>query len=301
MAKIFGQLERAQLENRASDSAAAVAGLVWWNTTEGRAKLDDGTLVRALLRNDQKLVLGNSGTAGDNLRLNRGAAGVLQVLPGSDTTAEGTLATTLAALDAKLPTFAYASRPATGNAGRMIWVSDRTTVMVDTGSAWAAVGSGGAAGSLMWIEDANTALPALESNIRVYQFQSGAGQSLYALIKVPAGYIVGSPVKLKLNWVSPDSSGTALVRSEATLIRPGTDGLVGAGSAQVSTNSAATLGAGTANVLQAVELDLSSAAGAISSTAISPGDLIKVRVYRGTDTATSDLKVLIFGAEVTLA
>lgn len=300
MAKIYGQLERAQLENRTSDTAASVAGLIWWNSVEGKVKLDDGTLVRAMLRNDDKLILGNSSTASDNLKLHRGASSVLQVLRGDDTTVEGTLGTTLGAIDAKIPAFVYASRPSAGNAGRMIWVSDRSAVMVDSGTAWVPVGSGGGGGSLSWVEDAASPLASVENNAQIYLFQSGLGQKLYALIRVPSGYVAGSQIKLKLTFYSGDSSGTALIQATSTLIRPGTTAMTSTANQYTSTNAAVSLSVGSVDVPQALDLDLSSTAGVIN-IAVAAGDLIKVELTRGTDTSALDLKVPVYGAEVSFS
>lgn len=144
MAKIFGQLENAQLENKASDYSAGVAGRAWWNTTSTQVKVDDGSAIRAMLRNDGKLVVGNSGTAADNIRLHRGAAGVLQFLSAADSTAEGSLSAALNQLSARLENYTNAGKPSFGNAGRVIWVSDLGQLQVDTGSAWTALASGAA-------------------------------------------------------------------------------------------------------------------------------------------------------------
>jgi hypothetical protein len=136
MAKIYGQLEKAQLENTAASLSASIAGLVAWNTTAGKAEISDGTLVRALLRNDAKLVIGNSGTAADNIRLNRSAAGVLQVLPGGDATAEGATSTSLAQLDARIPSYTTGGAPSAGNAGRLILNTSLGAPQFDTSAAW---------------------------------------------------------------------------------------------------------------------------------------------------------------------
>ena len=48
MAKIYGQLERAQLENLASDPSAGTRGRVFWNNTLGRARVDNGSTIEDL-------------------------------------------------------------------------------------------------------------------------------------------------------------------------------------------------------------------------------------------------------------
>lgn len=142
MAKIYGQLEKAALENLSSAPAAAVIGRTWWNTTSGKQEIDDGTLVRAMLRNDGKAVLGNSGTAGDNIRLHRGGVGILQLVTGADVTAEGSMSTALAIFSAKHESFATGSLPAAGNTGRVVYDTTTTALKVDNGSAFVHIDSG---------------------------------------------------------------------------------------------------------------------------------------------------------------
>lgn len=85
----------------------------------------------------------------------------------------------------------------------------------------------------------------------------------------------------------------------ATLIRTGTDAVTSTTNQRTSTNSAVTLGAGTVDIPQAVDCDLTDSSGDINSVAVSGGDLIEVELTRGTDTGTSDLSVPAWGAEVT--
>lgn len=159
--------------------------------------------------------------------------------------------------------------------------------------------AGGGGGSLEWVEDVNAATPAIEFGNRIYEFESGLGQSVFALVKIPTSYTPGSPISLKLNFYSPDNSGTGLISTIATLIRTGTDAMSSTTNQRTSTNSAITLGAGTVDIPQAFVADLTDGSGQINSVAVSPGDYINVQLTRGTDTGTSDLKVPVYGAEVT--
>lgn len=167
------------------------------------------------------------------------------------------------------------------------------------GSSYLDAAGGGGGGSLEWVESTNAPTPSIDNNNQVYAFQSGLGQVLYALIKVPSSYAVGKPIKLKLDFYSPDSSGTALIQSVATLIRQGTDTMSSTANQRTSTNAAVTLGAGTVNIPQGLALDLSDTTGHINAVAVSPGDFIQVQLTRSTDTGASDLKVPVYGAEMT--
>lgn len=149
--RVNGALERAAFECLASNPAAAIPARVWFNTVDGKTYLDDGTLVRALLRNDGKALIGNSGTAAQNIRLHRGAASVLQLVAGSDVTAEGTLSTALAQFSARQENYTDGTKPAPGNAGRIAWVSDLNQFQGDTGSAWSPLGGGGSGGGINFV------------------------------------------------------------------------------------------------------------------------------------------------------
>jgi hypothetical protein len=134
--KVFGQIENAQLENKSSDYSSGVVGRIWWNDTSGQTKVDDGSNIRAILRNDLKAIIGNSGTANNNIRLHRGANGVLQFLFGGDATAEGSISASLNQISGRLENYTNAGKPAAGNAGRLAYISDLGHLLFDTGSDW---------------------------------------------------------------------------------------------------------------------------------------------------------------------
>ena len=109
MPKIYGEIQDACIENLSSDPSATTAGRIWRNTTSDLIKTDNGSNKRALLRNDGNLVVGNNGTANNNVRLHRGAASVLQFVQGGDSTAEGSLSTSLALISARMETYTDAA------------------------------------------------------------------------------------------------------------------------------------------------------------------------------------------------
>lgn len=139
--KVYGELEFADLHNLSADPSAGKVGRIYWQTTTGKVMLDDGTNIYAMLRNDGKIIIGNNGTAANNVRVHRGANAVVQFVVASDVTAEGTLSTTLAQTSAKIENYTDSLKPAAGNAGRIIWVSDQNTLKADNGVSWIAVGT----------------------------------------------------------------------------------------------------------------------------------------------------------------
>lgn len=167
-----------------------------------------------------------------------------------------------------------------------------------TGMKWAPA-SGGGGGSLQWVEYYDSPTPVVENGFQLYTFALGVPQALYAAIRVPSGYTAGQQIKLRTLFYSPDSSGTALMQTITTLIRTGTDAITSTTNQRTSTNTAVTLGAGTVDKPQAITCDLSDASGAINSVAVSAGDLILVQLQRGSDSATSDLKIPVYATEVT--
>lgn len=158
-------------------------------------------------------------------------------------------------------------------------------------------GSGGGGGSLFWVESVDSAIPSIESNQQVYLFSAAQSQKLYATIKVPASYTAGTQINLVLPYWTPDTSGTILMQSISTLIRPLTDAITSTTNQRTSTNGAVTITTST-NVPHTITLDLTSATGSINSVAVSANDLILVQLTRGTDSATSDVRVPVYGAEV---
>lgn len=160
---------------------------------------------------------------------------------------------------------------------------------------------GGGGGSLRWVEDSGTPQAVTENHDIVYPFQSGLGQTIYARVKVPAAYVSGKQVNLRIPFYSPDSSGTALLQVTATLIRHGTDAITSTTNQHTSSNSALTLTSFTVNIPQSLVLDVTDSTGKINGVSISTDDLILLAVTRGSDTATSDLKVPVYSAEVTFS
>lgn len=164
-------------------------------------------------------------------------------------------------------------------------------------------GSGGGGGSIYldWQELANSAYATDSDNYLIYQFEATLGQQLFSYFKVPSTYQQGNQISLKILWYSADTSGNGLISSQSTLIRTSTDAISSTTNQRTSTNAAVTLSAGTANEPQPITLDLTSSTGTINSVAVSAGDLIMVRIYRGTDTATGVINFLPLAHEVTLS
>ena len=295
--KVFGNLERASLEVLSSNPSAGVLGRVWFNSTDGRPYIDESSVVRAILVNDDKLIVGNSGTAAQNIRLHRGAAGVLQFVTGSDATAEGTLSTSLNLLSFRFEGYTDALKPAFGNAGRVVYLTDLQNLFVDTGTAWNPVGSGGGGGGgANWRGGDPAPLESEEYNEKVWMFQQGAAQQVVLYVKVPTSYAPGRQIRLAINQYSPSAADTQLLSAVSTLVRRNTDAINSTSNQHTSTNAALT----NTVALQSREaiIDLTSSTGTINGVAVAASDLIKVVLSRGTDTDTADVRFVPSSTEL---
>lgn len=134
--KIFGQLEQACFEQLSSDPAANVQGRVFENTAEGRVKRDSGTVKRAFLINDEKAVIGNDGTASNNVRIHRGGSGLIQDVLGDDITVDGSPASVFAQRSFRFESKTSGTLPGAANAGRGLFLTDEKTVSFDDGANW---------------------------------------------------------------------------------------------------------------------------------------------------------------------
>jgi hypothetical protein len=163
----------------------------------------------------------------------------------------------------------------------------------DSPLTWLALGAGGGAGSATLKPGTSYTAPVqtIEYDRDVFFYTAGDTSSLYASLKVPSSYTAGTQVFFKLNYYSPDTSGTALMKAQTTLVRAGTDAASSTTNQYTSTNTAFTLSA-TANRINEVNLDCSSSTGLINSVAIAAGDELLIRIYRDTDTSTSDIRVI---------
>src|SRR6266436_7653035 len=138
--KVYGQLENAQLEVVSSDPSLVPVGRVWFNKTSGYAELcDEGNIVTRFLLNDDKIIIGTSGTLASNVRLNRAGAGILQVVLGDDITAEGSLSIAPAILSSRQESYLQAGLPTAGNIGRLAFVTDEGILKIDDGTAFRSI------------------------------------------------------------------------------------------------------------------------------------------------------------------
>lgn len=196
------------------------------------------------------------------------------------------------------------SVPASPAAGRMAlyFKDDGTLYKKNPAGVETAVGSGGGGGgsSVKWITDVDSPTAVFEYSGESYVFTDGLLQSLYAQVRIPSSFVAGSQVNLLGLFYASGTTGTVLFRTEATLIRTGSDAVSSTTNKYTSTSSAITL-ATTANRPNAFTCDLTDANGLINAVTATAGDLLLVKLTRVTGTSSLDAIVPVYASEVTFS
>lgn len=159
---------------------------------------------------------------------------------------------------------------------------------------WAAAGGGGGAPS--WRADGPDApTETTEFSNQVYLFDNSQAQNLYTVVRVGQTYSAGNPIKVRVYGYHQAASATQLLLCQSTLIEPG-DAFDNTTDQRTSTNTAQTAAS---KVIAEHICDVTDSTGHINSNAVAAGDLIRVRLYRSTDTSTSDISMIPSSTEVT--
>lgn len=155
-------------------------------------------------------------------------------------------------------------------------------------------GGGGGGGSLKWRAGATDPSPVeeIEFDQDVFKFVAGDGQTLLAIVRVPASYNAGSPISMDMDFYSPSTSNNFQFSTVSTLIRTGTDAVSSTTNQNTSTPAALT-NSGAANKLRSITFELSNSTGLINSVAVAAGDEIRIKLTRSAvDTDTADVRMV---------
>lgn len=308
--------------NSSSTEPADLFAYMWWmDTSANKLKLRNGantgwlevldfsssTAVSALIALGSTSAAGLQFTGDANTGLYSAGADLVGLLAGGTELlrADGVLGY-LKAMGTKgvlMPSGTTAQRP-TGVAGLQRWNSDLTKMEVFNGVVWAGLGGGGGGAGFQWKavsgQSANGApTDADENGESVSVFGAGLSQELYATIKVPQSYVSGTQIFVYVSTYSASTSNTQLIRAQSTLIRQATDAFTSTTNQRTTTNSALTNSV--ANQLRQHVLDVTDSSGQINSVAVSAGDVVKVRLYRDTDTDTADLRMIPNSTDIKLS
>lgn len=179
-------------------------------------------------------------------------------------------------------------------------VTSSVTRVYSFGSGGGGGGSGGSSSILWHPVDGNAPVYAEEYGEMTYQFPAGGGQQLRGTLQIPSSYAPGNPVHVLLTEYSPDTSGTNLLTCTSYLIQKS------AATAVSSTTNSNTSSNGAINLstlgipygYYQVSCDVTTNSGLINSVSVNPGDLLTIYVTRGSDSATSDIRVVPSGTGV---
>lgn len=195
-----------------------------------------------------------------------------------------------------MPVGTTAQRP-TGANGLMRYNSDSGKFEGYASGLWKDVGGGGGGAGFTWKEIAGTAPTSSEEYGEFpYFFGAGLAQELYAAIKVPQSYSGGTQISLYISVYSPSAANTIQMQAQTTLIKKNTDAFNSTTNQRTSTNAALTNTV--ANMIREVVLDLSDSTGKINGVSIAAGDVIKCKIYRGSDSDSADLRMISNATDV---
>lgn len=171
------------------------------------------------------------------------------------------------------------------------------TDFMTKGYADANYGAGGGGGGAAW-NPAEGYAPIMseENGERVWLFDASLNQKLVIFIKVPEGYKTGKQIFMYLGHYSPSTSGTNLLKTSTYLVRADTDAASSTTNNYVSTNTAVTNTV--ADQYRKIQVALTDAIGKVNSVSVTAGDLLRVNLYRDTDTDNEDIRFIPSATEL---
>lgn len=151
---------------------------------------------------------------------------------------------------------------------------------------------------LNWIKDTLGPISEFIDGFLFESFDSVSAQEIYAVLNVPATYVVGTQIFLKGGsfFCAGTSPDTVQFQSVSALINSST--VLGAyTNTYTSTNAAVTLSAITNLITSIGNIDLTDASGQINAVAVQPGDKIRVKLYRVASGSAQDARLLLDSLE----
>lgn len=189
---------------------------------------------------------------------------------------------------------------APGSNKQRVYIKGGVAFLQDSSGGKTPLGSGGGGGGgANWNADGATSpLQDTDNGEKVWLFDTAdrGTQKLTLFIKVPQTYIAGRQISLFIGQYSPSTSNTQLLKTTAYLIRKNQDAVGSTTNSRVSTNTSLTNTV--ANQYRQATCDLTDSIGKINSFSVSPGDLIRVDLVRGSDTDSADIRFIPSSTEV---
>ena len=135
-----------------------------------------------------------------------------------------------------------------------------------------------------------------EYSQEVWKFPSSGSQEAHMWYKVPKSYVPGTQIKAVIALYSPSAANTILLQSTTYLVRKDTDAIDSTTNSHASGNSALTNTV--AKQYREAELPLTDSSGLVNSVVVQPRDILKVKMVRGTDTDTEDIRFVLGSTEI---
>lgn len=161
-------------------------------------------------------------------------------------------------------------------------------------------GGGGGGGANWYGAPGTSAVEDTDNGEKIWLFDATnkgvTTQKVELFVRVPSSYLSGRQISMYIGIYSPSSANTILMLAQSTLIRKNNDAMTSVANQRLTTNTALTNTV--ASMYREVSLDITDATGKINGFAVSPGDLIKVELYRGTDTDTADIRFVPSATEI---
>lgn len=185
---------------------------------------------------------------------------------------------------------AHPSAPAASK--RRVYFYDSVMYEQDSSGVKTPLGSGGGGGGglILTVPDGIGPLEDEENSVDIMKFEAGLSSELDVFMKVPESFIPGRQIFLYAGIYSPSAANTILLSANAALVRVNQDSVASPIANRDSTNSALTNTV--ANQYRKVTMDLSDGTGKIGGYAIQPGDILKIKLTRGTDTDTAEMRFM---------
>jgi len=290
-AGISGVIVAASIDNSFIATAAAIARSKIASGTNSHVIINDGS---GVLSSEAQLA-GTRGGTGVSSTATYPASGVVATQAATETLTNKTLTSpvlTTPVVDDGADFIEEASLASPSAGRRRLGVkTDGKLYLRDSAGTENQIGSagGGGGGGIDWRGDgADAPEEGTSFGQKVFKFTDGLSQNLYGIVAVPASYVAGDPIKVRIKAFHQAASATQLLTAVATRIPQGT-AIDDVTNQRTTTNTAQT---GASKVIKEHVLDVTASNGQVNGVAVAAGDLLVIRLFRGTDTSTADLEFL---------
>lgn len=266
--KVYGNLEKAQLEALSASPTPGILGRIFINNVTNIPGYDNGTVIKYFADLDSAQSLSNK----------------TLILPVTDVITVSQQSTP--------------SNPAAGFNRLYIKANNKAYILRSSGVE-SALGGGGGAGSLIW-EKTGVINPTSEfiDGFHLENFSNGDTQEIYAFITVPESYEAGAEISLLYGaFFCSATSGRVFFKAQTSLIRDASTILGSYPNTHVSTNLEVTVAVVSNTLTPIGVIQLTNATGQINGVAVAPGDKLRVRLFRDnaveSTPANADAKLLV--------